>query len=105
MFRHRFTISSDLHAPATVVWARVSTHDGVNDEFWPVLRMTTPSGAAGGLRTGRLGRSWLLLGGVLPIDYEVSFSPRVRALGRPQAMVVRALFRWRHRRLRRRFRG
>jgi len=33
----------------------------------------------------------------------VAFEPRIRALGGLQAFVFEATFRWRHRRLRRRF--
>jgi hypothetical protein len=66
-----FRVSSRLAARAAAVWARVSTLDGVNDELWPVVRMTRPPQATEGvLRAGRLGRSWLLLGGVVPFDYD-----------------------------------
>ncbi|MBI5106591.1 MAG: hypothetical protein HZB46_16670 [Solirubrobacterales bacterium] len=143
---HRFVVSSRLAAAPAEVWARVSTFDGVNDELWPVVRMSVPRGGAV-LAAGALGRSWLLLGGVLPLDYddlvleevqpgcgfrersrlgsasawwhdrtllplpgggcrvvdEVAFAPRVAALGGLQAFAFEATFRWRHRRLRRRF--
>src|SRR4051794_38518614 len=107
--------------------------------------MTVPDGAE--LREGPLGRSWVLLGGVLPVDYDdinlewaepgrgfrerstlgsasawhhdralqplpgggcrvvdrIAFRPRVPALGGLMAFFFEATFRWRHRRLRRRF--
>ena len=72
---HRFTISSDLAAPPGAVWRHVTGMDGVNDEMKPLLKMTVPPG----LRQARIddlpagrpaGRSWLLLLGVLPIDYD-----------------------------------
>jgi hypothetical protein len=48
----------------------VTSVEGVNDELWPVVRMTVPRGGDTTLRTGDLGRSWILLGGLLPIDYD-----------------------------------
>lgn len=72
---HRFRISSDLAAPPDVVWRHVTGMDGVNDEMKPLLRMTVPTGLSRGriddLPAGRAaGRSWLLLFGVIPVDYD-----------------------------------
>lgn len=72
---HRFSISSDLAAPPEVVWRHVTAMDGVNDEMGPLLRMTVPSGLRDAriddLPTGRqAGRSWLLLFGAIPVDYD-----------------------------------
>jgi hypothetical protein len=50
------------------VWERVVSVEGVNFELGPWVRMTVPDGAE--LRLGALGRSWVLLGGVLPVDYD-----------------------------------
>jgi hypothetical protein len=67
----RFHVSSRLAASPGEVWASVSTLAGVNQELWPVVRMTRPRGARDDvLRPGRLGRSWLLLGGLVPFDYD-----------------------------------
>lgn len=72
---HSFRISSDLCAPPEVVWRQVTDLDGVNDELRPLVRMTAPPG----LRDARIddlpagcraGRSWLLLFGVLPVDFD-----------------------------------
>ena len=137
-----FRVSSALRASPAEVWARAATIAGVNAELAPLARMTTPG--EGEIREGALGRSWILLGGVLPVDYddlrleavepgrafrerstlgscaewhhdrtlhplagggtrvvdEVSFTPRLRAAGGPQALIFEAAFRWRHRRLR-----
>ena len=51
------------------------TPEGINDELRPVLRMTMPKGMDGAtideVPVGEtLGRSWILLGGVLPVDYD-----------------------------------
>ena len=67
--------SVDLAVPADVLWQSVCRLDGVNYELRPWLRMTAPAGLAGAtideLEPGRpAGRCWLLLGGVLPVDYD-----------------------------------
>ncbi|HEX6116686.1 MAG TPA: hypothetical protein VFY99_06260 [Solirubrobacterales bacterium] len=51
------------------------TPEGINDELRPVLRMTMPKGMDGAtideVPVGKpLGRSWILLGGLLPVDYD-----------------------------------
>jgi ligand-binding SRPBCC domain-containing protein len=142
------SITSRLPAPAEAVWARVTTFEGVNDELRPVMRMTAPAHvrelSEDTVVLGeRLFRSWILLLGLLPVDYDditlVELEPGRRFLERspmlsmrswqhervvepdgdgctvtdrlefeprlplPAAPVVRALFRHRHRRLRRRF--
>jgi hypothetical protein len=53
----------------------VTAVDGINDELWPWLRMTsTRSLRERGIAHVRVGervhRSWVLLLGVLPIDYD-----------------------------------
>ena len=67
--------SSVVGASPEAVWRRVSSFEGVNDELRPVLRMTAPRH----LRAldpaevplgERLFRSWVLLFGVLPFDYD-----------------------------------
>lgn len=70
-----FTISSTLAAPRAAVWARVATMAGVNDELAPLARMTHPRDAAAqSLEHVPLGRpafrSWVLLFGVLPVEYD-----------------------------------
>ena len=65
---HAFRVSSAVAAPPGEVWARVATIEGVNAELAPFVRMTSPG--EGEIRVGSLGRSWILLGGVLPVDYD-----------------------------------
>jgi ligand-binding SRPBCC domain-containing protein len=142
-----FTVSSRLAAPPATVWEAATTVEGVNHELWPVVRMTVPRGGDTTLRAGPFGRSWILLLGVLPIDYDdlnlesidpgrgfserstmascsawhhdrslepiggggcrvidrIAFEPRVAPLGGLMEFLFEATFRWRHRRLRRRF--
>jgi ligand-binding SRPBCC domain-containing protein len=67
--------SSLVAAPSTVVWAWVVTPEGINDEFWPWLTMSMPAAASDlsidTLELGQpIGRSWIRLFGVLPVDYD-----------------------------------
>jgi hypothetical protein len=72
--RGEFAISSTLAAEPAAVWERAMSADGINAELGPLLRMTVPRGAESfdlrGLEAGPLGRSWLLLFGLIPIDYD-----------------------------------
>ena len=68
-------ITSRLPAGADLVWVRAVTPEGINDELRPILRMTMPDGLGEAtiddVETGvTLGRSWILLGGILPVDYD-----------------------------------
>jgi ligand-binding SRPBCC domain-containing protein len=67
--------ASTINAPLRVVWERIASHEGINDEMRPWLTMSAPRGV-GALQletvpVGRpLGRAWLRLFGVLPFDYD-----------------------------------
>jgi ligand-binding SRPBCC domain-containing protein len=66
--------ASSLAAPAEAVWSRVVTLEGINHELAPWMRMTAPDGIELSPAAAPLGerwfRSWILLFGVLPIDYD-----------------------------------
>ncbi|HEX2415280.1 MAG TPA: SRPBCC family protein [Thermoleophilaceae bacterium] len=67
--------TSRLNAPAAAVWERVASFAGVNDELRPFLRMTAPGGSdriepSEVVLGERLGRSYMLLFAVLPVDYD-----------------------------------
>ena len=71
----RVEVASRLDASAEQVWARVTTPEGINDELMPLMRMTMPAAVRGldpeTVPLGeRLCRSWLLLFGFLPFDYD-----------------------------------
>ncbi len=72
--RGEFRISSRLSAPPEAVWERVMSAEGINAEMRPWLRMTVPRGLGTldleRLGPGPLGRSWILLFGVVPVDYD-----------------------------------
>ena len=152
MGRAAVEVSSVLEAPPGAVWERISTPEGINDELRPWLRMTVPGGGDLDLDTvqvGRpIGRSWVLLFGLLPVDYDeislvelerergflersrmlsqrmwehrrtlapaeggtlvtdrVSWEPRLPLPAGSMRPLFRAIFRHRHRRLRRNFGG
>jgi hypothetical protein len=66
--------SSELDAPPRAVWERITTMKGINHELSPWMRMTSPRGATLSVETVPLGRpwfrSWILLFGVLPFDFD-----------------------------------
>jgi ligand-binding SRPBCC domain-containing protein len=97
--------TSVVGASRDQVWQVVTTAEGINDELWPVLRMTTPRGLGSldldSVEPGtRLGRSVLLLGGVLPVDYDdlgiAEIEPGHRFLERSTMLSMRS---WRHERV------
>ena len=98
------SLTTRLNAPAGRVWERAATLAGVNEELRPIVRMTAPQA----LRDATLadltpgvpaGRSWLLLGGLLPVDYDdlclVEIEPPRRFLERSQMLSMRI---WQHER-------
>jgi ligand-binding SRPBCC domain-containing protein len=154
MVEPRVEVASRLNAPADAVWERVTTPEGINYELMPLMRMTMPAEVRRldpeTVPIGeRICRSWMLLFGFLPFDFDdvtlvrlepgrgfhersrmlsqrvwehervvepegagacvvrdrLSFEPRLGVPGRLVEPAVRALFRHRHRRLRRRFGG
>ena len=97
-----FTISSRLAAPASEVWARVTTAEGVNAELMPLARMTIPRGRAdlsiADIEDGTtIGRSWVLLFGLIPFDYDDIHLERIepgRAFHERSTMLSQR--RWEH---------
>lgn len=97
-------VSSEIASPAAAVWARAVTEEGINHELAPIVRMTMPPGLRGKtidtVEVGvELGRSWILLGGVIPVDYDdlklVEIEPGRRFLERSRTLAVAV---WTHER-------
>ena len=97
---------SRVDLPADKVWARVTTPAGIRHELRPVLSMTMPPGLHGlgvenaAARLGEpLGKAGLLLGGVLPVEYDdmriVALEPGRRFHERSTMLL---LSRWEHER-------
>ncbi len=91
--------------PASVVWDHAITEEGINDELAPILRMTMPPGlrdkTVETVEVGvPLGRSWILLGGVLPVDYDdlalAELEPGRRFLERSRTLSFSV---WQHERI------
>jgi len=101
--RAGISVCSELEAGTEAVWARAIDPAGINDELRPLMRMTVPRGAEDfGLdepEPGRIGRSWILLFGFLPFDYDditvVRAEPRRGFLERSSMLSMRL---WEHER-------
>lgn len=100
-----FEISSRLAAPAEEVWAHATSMEGVNRELSPLARMTYPRHLRSlddrSVPIGqRVFRSWVLAGGVVPIDYDdITFAelePGRRFLERSPMLTQRE---WQHERV------
>ena len=65
---------SEVPAPPAEVWTRVASLEGINHELGPWMRMTAPAGAVLDPAHVPLGRtwfrSWILLFGLIPFDYD-----------------------------------
>jgi ligand-binding SRPBCC domain-containing protein len=101
---HTFTFSSVLNAAPEQVWERVSTLSGVNAEMGPWFRMTSPRGLdrlePAQITFGQpMFRSWLLLLGVLPVEFDdltfVRFEPGQGFIERSRMASLRV---WEHER-------
>lgn len=76
--------SSRLRATPDEVWARVTTAAGIAEEFRPLASMRFPGGDDGAsladLTVGEpAGRAWILLGGLIPVEYDDLVVEEVRA--------------------------
>lgn len=100
-----FEITTVLRAPPEAVWARASSVEGIRDELRPLADMTFPASIEAlneaTVPLGeRLCRSWILLFGVLPVEYDdvtlVELEPGRRFLERSQMLTLRE---WRHERI------
>jgi hypothetical protein len=96
--------TTELSAPAGVVWERAVSPEGINHELAPLLRMTMPRGLRGAtiddVAVGEpLGRAWILLFGFLPVDYDdlalAELEPGRRFLERSSLLSLRS---WQHER-------
>jgi ligand-binding SRPBCC domain-containing protein len=68
-------LSSLVAAPADDVWRWVTSPAGINHELMPIFRMTIPRRMKGKVIdelpiAEAIGRSWLLLFGYVPVDFD-----------------------------------
>lgn len=99
-----FDRTSRIPASPAAVWARIVTPDGINDEMRPWLTMALPRDAGeltiDAVRPGEpVGRAWLRLGGLVPIDYDdlvvTELEPGRRFL---EQSTMASMRRWEHER-------
>ena len=68
------SLTSTLGTEPGALWRDIVSPEGINREFRPFLRMTFPHGVddvTARWRPGeRICRSWILLAGVLPVEYD-----------------------------------
>jgi hypothetical protein len=97
--------TTEVAAPAAAVWERAISPEGINHELAPLLRMTMPRTLRGktidDVQVGEpLGRSWILLFGFLPVDWDdlslAELEPGRRFLERSSLLSMRA---WQHERI------
>ena len=101
---YALTFASELDAPVASVWDVVGTMAGVNEELAPWLRMTAPLEVAG-MRIDEapvgqpLFTSWVLFGGVLPVDrHYFKLAEVERGRGFVEQSTSWTERRWEHRR-------
>ncbi|REJ85546.1 MAG: hypothetical protein DWQ36_02875 [Acidobacteria bacterium] len=96
--------TSRLAAPSDVVWRHAASPQGVNRELAPFLRMTFPpdfDDLTSSWQPGeRLFRAWILLLGILPVEYDdlafVEVEEGRRFLERSELLTQRI---WEHERI------
>ena len=73
----RGLVETVSHVPGTseAVWDRATSPEGINYELKPWLRMTVPKELRAGIpddieAPAHLGRSWILLFGIVPVEYD-----------------------------------
>jgi len=100
----RFSVSSLVPAPRPRVWERITSMEGVNAELMPIARMTFPRTLAqlqpSDVVLGqRLFRSWILLFGVLPVDYDdLTLLRLTPGVGFAESSPMLSQRRWNHER-------
>ncbi len=101
----RVSVSVRLRQPPADVWAGAIDPDWINDELRPILEMRMPRGVRGRDLSQYpigtpVGRSWILLFGVVPVDYDdlclVELEPPRRFLERSSTLSFST---WEHERV------
>ena len=102
---HSVEQTSVLYSPAAKVWEFAVSEEGINHELAPILKMTMPPKLRGktiaDVEVGvELGRSWILLGGLIPVDFDdlslAELEPGRRFLERSRTLAFSI---WEHERV------
>lgn len=98
-FAH-FTVRSRLRADADQVWVHATSAVGINAELGPWLRMRLPGNVlpAGLAPPARIGRCWILLFGLLPVEYDELELTRLEPGAFDERSTMLTQRRWLHRR-------
>ena len=100
----RLTFTSELRAPASEVWAWITSVAGISSELRPFFRMSAPAGVRTlddvEFRPGRvLFRSRVFLFGVLPVDHsDLTLVELVPGVGFVEQSPMGSMRLWRHER-------
>jgi hypothetical protein len=101
----RLEFESSLPVSTDVLWAWITSVDGILAEMWPLVRMTVPRSVKSltdvNVRFGEpLFRSWVLLFGIVPVDRSdltlVEMQPGQRFLEQSPMLGMKL---WRHERV------
>lgn len=92
-----------LAAGPEAVWTHATSPEGINHELGPWLEMSLPAGVEAltpeTLTLGQpLGRSWIRLLGVLPVDYDDLCVTELRPFYFREESVLMSQRQWRHER-------
>ena len=96
---------STLAATPEQAWAWITSFEQIEKEMAPLLRMSVPKGfenlAADSFQPGvRLFRSWILLGGVLPVDFsDLTLLSMTPGVGFVEQSPMGSMKLWRHERM------
>ncbi len=97
-------VETTLAAPAREVWDAAVSEPGIDYELRPILKMRMPRALRGrtidDVAVGEpLGKAWLLLFGVLPVDYDdFSLAERGPGFRFLESSTMLSLSRWTHER-------
>ncbi len=98
------TFSSTLAAPPETVWRWITSFDGIAREMSPLMRMSAPADmrdlSAIDFRPGvPMFRSWIRLGGMLPVDYsDLTLLELTPGVGFVEQSAMGSMRLWRHER-------
>jgi hypothetical protein len=94
---------SHVSTPRDLVWSGITTFHGVNKEFFPLLRMSCPFPDLrlnSAMATGQpLFRSWLLLFGIMPIEFDLlGLSSVIENVSFEEKSTMALISEWNHHR-------
>lgn len=98
-------VTSVVAAAPETVWARIGSAEGINHELRPWLKMTVPRSLRGRTLDDvplgvPLGRSWVLVLGLIPFDYDdLMLAERQQGRRFLETSSTLTMVRWEHERV------